>query len=636
MKKFVKLLSLLLVLLMAVCVFVACDDTPDDKPDDNPDDGGETPDGTDDPDDEGGSNTGKLSATITFITEDGVKLAEPIVRDKKIAYNDPVPIPNSYLGSVTRFDDYVIIGWDSDGDKKADDGWEHVKKDITINAIFRTKETFTVKFYGGEDGVVSCELKVKEGAAVDMSKVTYPASVGRLFKQWKNADPKDKDNKLSSIVSDASFVAEFKQIHSVIPKVAAGTTIEVDGIKEDAYKSGAYLPINEVRHADRSTNTYETQKDFRPLEKDGEVNGQKTSWITADAWLLWDGEYIYMMVEVSDKTLAYRNPYYVKNNVNPWLNDSVELYFNFEQSSSDTVNKKKLAFDALGQRLFSNTIARYGEAPTHLAEMDAAARSALGYFNNGNIDHTVADGLTNDTQALKDTDEEGVQYAATLNTAKNYSYRVEFKLVAKTEGVPDIENYDVDENGRLAPGTVLDDLDPSNDYYDAEVPMAYDGEAFDAKKNSHANDPDKVPMEYYRFTDGEQLQVGSFVRFALQINDIMVSRAVLEDPTSGYYEGTAAMMQAAKEANEPAKVYTNASGTTKEDRTFPPFIPCGHTQTDLSCYVTFSLGGDGDAAEWEVYELTGNGATGQTMLDANKNPIVQGAGETVTVKVTAD
>ena len=567
----------------------------------------------------------RSTVTITFVTNDGTTLMAPIVHGQ-IEYGAEAPIPQGYIDDISLFDDYVIIGWDSDGNGTADDGWKTVKEDMTVNAVFRAKEIFTVKFYGGEDGVVSCTVPVKEGEALDMSKVTYPPTVGRLFKYWENADSTDAST-LDRVVSNASFTAVFAKINSVIPMVAKGT-ITVDGVKDAAYASGAYLPINEERHADRDTKTYEYQKDYRPLEKDGKFNGQNTSWITADAWIVWDGEYIYMLVEVSDKTLTYRNPFYVQTNVNPWANDSVALYFNFEQSSSDTVNKKMVTIDALGQRLFSNTIARYGECSTHFAEMEAAARSALGYYKNGVLDTTVTAGLTNDVTALKATDNAGVQYADTLNTAKNYSYRVEFKLVAKTEGVPDTENYPVDGNGRLPAGYILDDLDYDNPYYDLEVPEFHP--AFDA------NDPAMIAMEYYRFTDGEQLKVGSFVRFSLQIIDLFVDRATLNDPLSGYYEGTVAQMQAAKEAGQPAYVYKNNTGTTAADRILPPFVPVGHTQNDLSKYVTFSLGGEGDVAKWEVYELKGNGADDQTMLDANGNSIVQGAGATVTVKTTAD
>jgi dienelactone hydrolase len=151
-----------------------------------------------------------------FIAPDGTEL-EPDVERRNIGYNDPARQPNGYLNNITKFEDYVIIGWDSDGDGKADDGHEHVKSNLTIKAVFRDKETFTVKFYA-VDGETCAELQVKEGTAVDMSKVSYDPIVGCIFKQWKNADAEDKTT-LENVRGDAEFVAVFSKIDSVIPMV---------------------------------------------------------------------------------------------------------------------------------------------------------------------------------------------------------------------------------------------------------------------------------------------------------------------------------------------------------------------------------------------------------------------------------
>lgn len=611
MKKFVRLLSLLLILVLAVCVFVACDDTPDDKPDDgktpgNEDDGKEP--GNEDPVDP----TAKYTAVFKFIAPDGTEL-EPDVERRSISYNDPARQPIGYLNNITKFEDYVIIGWDSDGDGKADDGHEHVKGNMTIKAVFREKKMFTVKFYAA-DGEVCTELQVKEGTAVDMSKVTYDPVVGCIFKQWKNANSEDRTT-LENVRGDAEFVAVFSKIDSVIPMVAKNT-ITVDGKKDPAYLSGAYLPINEERHADRAEVTY-TAKDAQEArpKKRNEPSPLRpetpTSWITADAWLVWDGDYIYAMIEVADKSLTYRNPKYVQLTANAWLNDNVECYFNFEQGSDSEKNRKKLGLDALSQKLFANSIAVYGDNSTHYAEMEGAARSALGYYENGGKkDYDVTDGLTNDKAALESTDNVGVQYAETLNAAKNYSYRIELKLPAWTEGVPDKENYPmVDDNGRLPTGHIIDDL-PDSELNGTKVPKLID-----------KNDASQVLMEYYRFTSGEKLKVGSFVRFALQINDLMVSQAELKDPNSGFYEGKA------EDIKPGDLLYTTVGAPI-----YPPFVPCGHTQYDLSGYVTYSLGGEGDAAKWEVYELKGSEIKAE-MHDAEGNVIVQGS-EEIVVKTT--
>ncbi len=610
MKKFVRLLSLLLILVLAVCVFVACDDTPPDEPDDGKtpgEDDGKEP-GNEDPVD----TTAKFTVVFKFIAPDGTELEADVER-RNVSYDTLARVPNGYVNNPNKFEDYVITGWDSDGDGEADNGHEHVKGNMTVKAVFREKYMYTVKFYA-EDGVACSTLQVKEGAAVDMSKVSYDPIVGCIFKQWKNVDSESKTT-LDNVRSDAEFVAVFSKIDSVIPMVGSGT-ITVDGKKDPAYQSGAYLPINEERHADRAETTYTaTDAQAARPKKRNEPSPLRpetpTSWITADAWLVWDGDYIYVMVEVADKSLTYRNPKYVQLTANAWLNDNIECYFNFEQASDSEKNKKKLGLDALSQKLFANSIATYGANSTHYAEMEGAARSALGYYENGvKKDADTTDGLTNDKAALEATDNVGVQYAGNTAT-KNYSYRIELKLPAWTEGVPDKENYPmVDDNGRLPTDHIIEDL-PDSELNGTPVPEL-----------TNANDSSQVLMEYYRFTTGEKLKVGSFVRFALQINDLMVSQAELKDPNSGFYEGK----------SEDIKAGDTFLYTTAGEKIYPPFVPCGHTQYDLSGYVAYSLGGEGDAAKWEVYELKGSEIEAE-MHDAEGNVIVQGA-ETVTIKTT--
>ncbi|MBO7170659.1 MAG: hypothetical protein J6W28_05725 [Clostridia bacterium] len=599
MKKFVRLMSLVLVLLLAVCVFVACND--------NTGNGGNGGGGGDTPGDEPGDTTQKFTATFQFIDPNGKELEANIER-RNIGYGEEARFPSGYVNNVTKFADYVLIGWDSDGDGEADEGYKSVKKNLTIKAVFREKETFKVKFY--DTPTHYTEVSVKEGAAIDMTSVTCTPVVGQIFKSWVNSD-KDDRTTIDCARSNASFVAEFAKINSVNPMVEQNTN-KIDGKKDDAYLSGAYLPINEERHADRKESTYTSAVDFRPTVHNGPIpgtDGEMSSWTTSDAWLLWDGDYIYMLVEVSDKTLTYRNPKYVQLNVNAWLNDNIECYFNFEQASTSDSNHKKLGLDAMSQKIFANSIAEYGKNSTHYEEMAGAARCAYGYYENGKKQaYDETDGLTADAALLKATDDVGVQYAETLNAAKNYAYRIELRFAAKTEGVPDKANFPVDDNGRLPEGYLLED----GELEGTTVPALTDKE-----------DPKQVNMEYYRFTEGEKLQVGSFVRFSLQINDLMVSIEQLMDPTSGYYEGDPNNDEQMRKAN----LY-KADGVTDF---YPPFVPSGNTQYQLSGYVAFSLGDKNSAAKWEVYELKGSGIETE-MQNAQGEAIVQGS-ELVTVQI---
>ena len=553
-------------------------------------------------------SNGPFTITIQFIDPvTGDRLQQDIERTNKnyvLGFDCSSVLPRTLVNNVSSFADYILIGWDTTGDNTPDEGYKSLTGDIVINAVFRAKKMLTVKFYDTADHCT--EIQVKEGDAIDTSTVTITPRVGYVFKSWQKADESNLTS-LSKAVTDASFVAEYAKIDSVIPLISKNT-ITIDGKKdEEAWKNATYLPINEEKYADLETGIDSAQLPVRPAEKDGKIpaTGKDSSWITADAWLLWDGEYIYMMVEVSDKTLTYRNPYYLSLNNNPWLNDTVEAYFNFEQTSTATQNKNKVAMDALGQKLFSNSIAVYGQRSTNFDDMEGAARSALGYFNGGAAPVNPDATLTGDQTVLEGTDDDRVQYAG-YNGTKSYSYRIEFKFVAKTEGVPD-KNYDVDDNGRLATGTVL----PNGDV----VP--------ELKTDADKQDPNKTKKEYYKFTEGKMLTAGCFVRFNLQITDLMVSRDDLEDEKSGFYEG------------QPGSIEQMKLGSVFDkdgNAFFPPYVPCGHTQYDLSRYVSFSLGGEGSVAKWEVYELKGSTKDTAKMYDADGNEVVQGATtETVTI-----
>ncbi len=526
----------------------------------------------------------RYNVLFTFITPDGEVLDQPIVRTG-VAYGEEVSLPQGYLNRVTKYDDYVAYGWDSDGDGQPDNGYKNITSNMTINALFREKQTFTATFYS--DPRTTCQVEVKEGCAVDMSQVVYYPIVGQIFRGWEKADPA-QESSLSCMLDDASFVARVGKINSVIPMVEKNT-ITVDGKKDIAYLSGTYLPINEERHADRAEGSFNSAnaQAARPATRNDVIpgTGERSSWITADAWLLWDGDYVYVLIEVSDKTLTYRNPRYVQTMANAWLNDCIELYFDFEQDLSTTVNRKKVGMDALGQRLFSNSPTSIAMRPTHYGEITGAARSALGYYD-GSVKraYDTSDCLVGDKNLLLTTDNVGVQYAQTLNDTKHYSYRVEFAIPAKTEGVPDVANYHVDANGRLL-----------------SAPQLTSGDSMLA---------DMVDPDYYRFTDGEKLKVGSFVRFSASVHDLMVTPDRLQDRNSGFYD-------------DPATGATFLYSASNS-QVYPPFVPCGNTQTQLSGYVTFALGSSNDAARWEVYELKGNGVNG-VMKDENGNTIVQGS-----------
>ena len=119
MKNIIKLLALMLVLVLAVSIFVACDDSGDT--------GGTGTGGTA----TGGTGTGgsggsggggsKTEFTVVFKIQDptGKKLDEGETRDG-LSRGDEAVEPYDVRGNIDLYEDWVVIGWDCDGDGEAD------------------------------------------------------------------------------------------------------------------------------------------------------------------------------------------------------------------------------------------------------------------------------------------------------------------------------------------------------------------------------------------------------------------------------------------------------------------------------------------------------------------------------------
>lgn len=595
MKNILKLVALLIVAFMIVGAFAACNGDSDtgnttdngntntnnntnnntNTDPGNTDDGGNTPAPTPTPDgdvvDDYDQNK-TYSVVFKFVDPNGNALVNTsgekpeteadIVRSVK--GGKAALAPRGVIDDLQRYDDWVIVGWDSNGDGKADDIYSKVGRSLEVKTICRPKVDCTVTFVNErEEPIENGVLTLKEGAEItnELCEANFviPVEVGKYFKGWTLASNSAESNSSVTCIADnCTFMPTYGATQGTIPLVT--DTISIDGKKDSVYNNAAYLPLNNQRQAEGGA----------AAEDDPSVVGNLTSQryktkTTAGAYMVWDGEFLYILVEVSDKTLCGRNTFYINAVPNSFFNDTVELFYTFEQDTASN-NKTKVGLDAQGVKLYSITRSqglRSGKS-THFEEIEYAALNAL-------TSEGVASGLS-------------VTGYAADGTTDVPSYRVEFKIPAKTEGVPD------EDAG----------ADPTYGF----LGSADDYESEEAFKNAITEaDKDKTGSRF-AFTDGKALKAGDFFRVALQVCDLMVPQDVLANPESGCHEDPS-------KTGKSAWLY-NAEGT----EVYPKFSAVAQTQYATKYYVMFSLGAT-DEALTTVYSFSAD----QKFLDANGKDI---------------
>ncbi|MCQ2385866.1 MAG: hypothetical protein MJ078_04260, partial [Clostridia bacterium] len=370
------------------------------------------------------------------------------------------------------------------------------------------------------------------------------------FAGWENADPLS-DVTTDSISADASFQPFYGLTDGTIPKVAQGA-IKVDGAADEAYGKGtehaAMIPIGAFRQADdkKTPGSPNAPTDYtQTTRKTPDENVGKSMGYAA-----WDGEYIYIMVEVYDGSLTARSSFYVNAVANSYLNDTVEFFYSCEQvAAANGQNQTKVGVTAckvgsapkkFSMKLGSNI---NGGRSTWFEEIECATHTYL-----HNLDDITLGGPETDLP----------------------NYRVEIKIPARTEGVA---------------------ADGCN-----ELTGLKDG------ADEGSNDPDD-----YAFTGGEALEAGSFFRISLQVNDLQHDLASLLDGASACHEDQSALA-ALTEANPNYAGYAlfDASGAEvlAEDIRFSAV---GRTQYDLKYYITFSLGAAPEDGMTTIYSFDNNG-----------------------------
>ena len=478
----------------------------------------------------------------------------------------------------SRFDYFVLLGWNEDKEQAMagvidPNCTQNIWRDKTLYSVMRKKEVYTVTLLNS-DGSLFSTLEVGEGGGI--SSAPTPRAYGQVFSRWviDGAFDSTPDN----IVDNCTFRAVFVAADGTIGKVAPGT-ITVDGIKDPAYMtSGAYLPVNITLQADRSTTRAEATVD-------------------ADTYLVWDGDYIYMLLEVSDKTLVGRAEAYVKGGVDAYLNDTVEIWYNFEQDMSKTNNETRVGIDAMGYSKYAlprsvyngNVTGIGGGRSTHYDDIVFAVRNNVKGDQGTDLSRTGYKG----NATWREGNGAEPEYMA--------SYIMEIKFPAWTEGAADTSKG-ADPRTGLLPGKSED----SNNIAD------------------------------YAFTSGTKLVDGDIVRFNIQINDLMIAQKDMTGAPGTYFwdcPPVSALREWAGYATaSPSQLRSMLYATDGAGNiigmadTSDLFSVSGATQRQLQYYVMFSLSNNA-TAETIVTALgskTVDGSVVPTMLKADGSEYVRG------------
>lgn len=463
------------------------------------------------------------------------------------------------------FVDYVIIGWDADFDGIPDYDYEYVTEDLVLYSIVRPKEQYEVTLLRS-DGTFYDSVTVTEGAQLDPSHLKAPVELGKYFKGWEPVDPYSPST-LDCIMEDCSFIARVGSADGTIGKVASDTIL-LDGVRDDAYTvSGAYLAFNKYRQADQEITASYDVNTVNP--NTGNMGNRAVPTVDVDTWIVWDGDYIYVCIEVSDKTLVGRSRAYAKGGIDAYLNDAIELRYCFEQDYTLKANHTRVGLDAFGTATYAlpRSLGIGEGRSTHYDDIRYAVRTALTAIGSDLSPTGYVDGVSWD------------KASGAAEPESCPSYIVELAIPAWTEGVAaDIRGVDK-KTGRI-PGASLDSNAP----------------------------------EDYAFTTGDQLVAGDLVRFSLQVNDLSLTREQMTGATGTYFWDTPPMSNVLADwpAYDPAKHTSMLFATDGEGRItgeasiYGIFSAAGNTQRDLSQYVWFSLGSDG-TAETKIWSMTTEG-----------------------------
>ena len=552
MKQLFKILALVLVLILAITAMVACNE---DTPPVTEGEGEGTTNGGDDPVD----TNAEFTVTFKYIDKQGNEMKDSGgYADKKhtgIKYDGNAR--NTNTESITAFADYVIIGWNAD--KAAamagtvdENCVKNIKADATLYSVVREKVMKTVTFQNSQ-GTVIGTAQIREGEAIG-DAIARPTEMGLVFREWKfvsNDEAGKRDSKVDCIYGNCTFKAVMGAADGVIGMVEAGA-IKLDGKRDDLYNTkGAYIAHAIEGSADGSKFESDGGKRFDPDSK-------------VDTYAVWDGDYVYLIVEVWDKHLTRRSDAYLATGLDAWCNDAVELWYTFEQDLTITKNETRVGFGSTGDNLAEGVSAKFalgrdkgifGGRSTHYEGIEMAVRNTIMGARGNDLD---IDGKTAP------------------------SYIMEIKLPAYTEGEADMTKA-VDAEGKPLEGTALEDFKKTG-----RLPGV---------------DPENNAIENYAFTEGEKLVAGDMIRLSVQVDDLKFSvdrlKGYLDTPTLEEAQKLDPTLTALP--SSVTKLYElDATGKLVGVSHNYNFTATGATQRDVSLYLWFVLGDENATPEWKV------------------------------------
>lgn len=458
-------------------------------------------------------------------------------------------VQHRFVNDIQTFDDYVIIGWNSDIEKaKAGiidpECTENIRSDRTLYSVVREKDCFEVALLDASGNVLQT-LSIKEGNALP-SDIAKPVQVGKAFSHWGIVGD-DSISTPDCIRDNCSFMAVMRGLDGTIGKVAAGSIV-VDGKRDYAYSvSGAMLPVNQKRQSDGAKTVAQ--------------GGSRAPAVSrTDAYVVWDGDYIYLLIEVYDKTLVGRAESYVKGGIDAWLNDTIELWYTFEKGEI-LRNNTRIGIDAMGVATYALGRSRGigGGRSTHYTEIEYATRDSL-HDAGSDLSSPSSLGITSP------------------------SYIIELKIPAKTEGKADVEKYPNLSGAEL--------------------------ETFLATGLIPGRDPQSNDPNDYAFTDGEKLVAGDVVYLNLTVHDLMLTQAQLDGRTGELLDSPSEERLIADLGYDYQKVITglyaldDVTGrlTGSAYSCYAKFSAAGATQMNVQYYLTLCLGdtAKGENTVWSL------------------------------------
>ncbi len=251
--------------------------------------------------------------------------------------HDKILTKTSYNGAKVSLTASQLSGFNVAGYKisgYSTEKWKEngITEDLTVEVLYAPLDKYSVKFLN-PDGSVLKQLSVTEGFDVDKAEIpaanAVTVSEGYYFAGWEN------ENLLTNVTKDVTVKAMQKKATATLKKLAVKPT--VDGNKDDGY-----VLIGSLDHV------------IGGKAVDEATWKEKSQGIDAQVYACYDGDYIYVYVEVKDSKVVSFGKEYYNAGFDAWVGDNVEMWFKLDGKDY------KNSVDAFGYKQYS-TIPLHGD-----------------------------------------------------------------------------------------------------------------------------------------------------------------------------------------------------------------------------------------------------------------------------------